>query len=211
MIDLFSRDEFVATFAKTFLMPHNKAEMDKSKGGGGSEQEHERNTLLVHQFYNRLAMDCLESLPIYVAHLANVQQCVSKRFEHSNAMQVWQLRLLGSLLVMQNSMLKQNPAEMIRALQMRLEMLLKDLMEDTADGNGSEFRQQLEQSYAMAKGDRLKWLGTLEQRQINRLLFAQQFQGRRRSNMGDENEVINLKLGTKGAFMAQLLDMMERD
>lgn len=193
MIDLFGKDDFVSTFAKTFLLTtSNEEDAVNSKVA----EEQQRNTLLVHQFYNRLAMDCLESLPIYVAHLTNVQQFVDKRFGQSNASQVWQLKLLGALLVMRPKVLKENPTEMIRALQMKLEMVLKDLREQ--DG---EFGQQLDQSRRMNKKELVNWLDTLEQSHINRLLFARQFQERNK-------EGINMN-STAGAFVAQLLDLMK--
>lgn len=193
MIDLFGKDDFVSTFAKTFLLTtSNEEDTVNSKVA----EEQQRNTLLVHQFYNRLAMDCLESLPIYVAHLTNVQQFVDKRFGQSNATQVWQLKLLGALLVMRPKVLKENPTEMIRALQMKIEMMLKDLREQ--DG---EFGQQLDQSRRMNKKELVNWLDTLEQSHINRLLFARQFQERNK-------EGINMN-STGGAFVAQLLDLMK--
>lgn len=178
MIDLFGGDEFVATFARSFLMPSSAGERIEERGD---------NCLLVHQFYNRLAMDCLESLPIYVAHLANVKQYLGRDgFRKSNAVQGWQIQLLKSL--MDRSLLKESPAEMIRALQLRLEIQLKSLEEQD-----DEFRRQIAKIGELEKKDWLKWLGTLEQSQVNRLLFAKQLQ---------EEE------SRGGAFMAQLLNLM---
>lgn len=161
MIEIFGRDEFVATFGRTFLSQSTTTPVGKDSG------EVETNALRVNQFYNRLAMDCLESLPVFVEHLGNVKQALDGHFERCS---VWQLKLLRSL--MERGMLKENPAEMIRAQQLRIEMMLED-----EEGKGGEFRQQLQQSYSLEKEDLLTWLGTLKQADLSRLLFAREFRG----------------------------------
>lgn len=194
MVSVFGGDEFVGTFARMFLA-----------GTTAGDQ------LVVHQFYNRLVMDSLESLPGHVAHLVNVRRYLGEGgggggfSRTSDGMRVWQLKLVGALLGREKGrkekkwkgLLKENPAEMMRALQMRLEeMLLKE------QEGGKELKEQLRKREAVGRREWVKWLGTLEQSQVNRLLFVMMMmEGKGEERVGEVS-------GKGRAFIGQLREMM---
>lgn len=162
MVGIFERDEFVATFARIFLYPPGDGFGDAQP----SQVEEDNQRWLVNQFYNRLMMDCLESLPILVAHLENVKSVLQGKFHRCDG---WQLRLMESL--MRRRRLKENPAEIVRALIVKIEMFFTNL--ETRD---SKFRGELEMGGGkVEKAEWLEWLTSLEVEQVHRLLFVRRF------------------------------------
>ena len=158
MIEIFNRDEFVATFARTFLAE----EADQLPGG-----EREANALMKNQFFNRLSVDCLESLPVYVAHLQNVKAAMEERWAASD---VWQLKIVEA--TAEQGLLKDNPAERIRAQQMGLEMKVAEVLK-----KDQGLREKLKESFQVSEGEFLKWLEGLKEGEVEKVLFLRQFVG----------------------------------
>lgn len=188
MLEVFGKDEFVAMFTKVCL---GEDVNDEVKGGDGGEQEMANG--LRHHFYNRLLMDCLESLPIYVAHFMEVTRIINTDFKDVTGMQTWQLKIMESLL--ERGFLGENPEEMIRALHMRLDKKVKGVAEQDR-----RMKSQLQEIHRLPSDEEyLKWLeGLAGDEQVNKLLFVKQFTDRQET-VGEADD----------GFMQVLNGMME--